>query len=98
MSTRSSLLLAPLLLLTACQGIPPARSDIKLDERLRNPLFAERYWDDMADTMANMVIKKDPVIKDDIKASIADHARKSAVELSQLAQNKRHEGLFGGHA
>jgi hypothetical protein len=92
---RSSLLILPLLL-AACTDAPAPTLDQTLNDRLQNPLFAERYWDEMADTMGNLRINNDPLIQDADKAAIADRQRESAVELSRLARQKRSNGLFGG--
>lgn len=92
---RASLLLAAITLTLAACGTPPATPDLTLDQRLQNPLFAERYWDEMAERMANLTIQNEPVMSDASKAAIADRAREGAVELSQLARQKRNNGLFG---
>ena len=87
-------LLLPLALAACAQ--PAATPDLTFDQRMRNPLFAERYWDEMADRMANLQISKDPLMENADKAAIADRARQSAIELSQLSRQKRLEGIFGG--
>lgn len=93
-SALRSLLLAPLLLIS-CTAKEAATPDLTFDQRLQNPLFAERYWDELTDRMANLRIQNDPSMKDERTAAIADRTREDAAALSTLARQKRLEGLFG---
>lgn len=70
-----------LLILTACTASPaPAPVSHPLSERLQNPLFAEQYWSDQAEHMADFVRNKDPLLKDGVKKAAVDAARTKALQ------------------
>jgi hypothetical protein len=48
----SVLALTPILVLAGCSNNPGA-SNISMEQHLQNPLFAERYWEEMVDRMVS---------------------------------------------
>ncbi len=54
-------LLAFTFLLTACGSV----SRTSIEEQNRNPFTASRYGDELADTMANLIIVDDPILKEE---------------------------------
>jgi hypothetical protein len=87
--------LASALLLSACTATPSGPVSLALQERLRNPLVAERYWSDMAEHMADFTRTQDPIMKDDLKAGIIDDARVRALARVEQARAIKKEGLQG---
>ena len=88
MKHRSLLLALPLMLLGACSA--QSSGSVTLDDNLKNPLFAHRYYIDLVDEMVNFQLNNDPVIKDAGKRSAIDDARiqgtKHAQETALLNQ------------
>ncbi len=81
-----------LLLLSACSG---SRVSEGLAERLKNPLYAERYYDSMTDHMVNIIVQDDPLAKDPAMADIIEKARLESLRRAKEATTKQHEGLQG---
>lgn len=82
-------------LLTACTAAPSGPLSLPLQERLRNPLVAERYWSEMAEHMADFTRTKDPIMQDPIKAAIIESERTRALERVAQARALKREGLSG---
>lgn len=81
-----------LVLLSACSG----SSQTSIKEENRNPLTASRYGDELADTMANMVIQDDPAAKDPAMRTIIDAQIELGKKLGDDARMKHQEGMKGG--
>src|SRR3989344_6722607 len=82
-----------LLLLSACTGRPP--QGMSLEERLKNHLFAEAYYDTLLDRMVELDIQDDPLLEDSGKASIVENTRRDALAKAKEATRKQREGLVG---
>lgn len=82
-------------LLASCSAATSGPITLPLQERLRNPLVAERYWSDMAEHMANFVRMNDPLSKDPVKAAIIDGERQRALERVAQARALKKEGVSG---
>lgn len=93
---RSSALLALPLLLAGCgYGLP--RQDAVLQDQLRNPLYAEYYYDDLTDQMISIALRDDPMMADAAKRNTIDRTRTRALEHAQYAiktQMKGRSGVF----
>lgn len=74
-------------------GLP--RQDASLQDRLRNPLYAEFYYDDLSEQMIGIALRDDPMMNDDAKRSIVDRVRTRALEHSSLALKAQEHGLVG---
>ena len=81
------------LLLGGCTTSP--NSDISLEQRLENPLYAERYAEEMVDRIVEYKIQKDPITEDKKKVAILENARKKWLEVGRDARNKQREGFSG---
>lgn len=84
------LLLFSTVLLTACGS--PKNGGVSLQENLQNPLFAQRYYEDMAGQMVTFVLNKDSILKDDAKKAAVDAARSDATKRAGDALNIKQQG------
>jgi len=75
-------LIAPLLLV-ACNTGTTGQTQETL---LRNPLYLERYSEQMVDTMVSLEIYEDPLLEDPIKSEIADSTKKYWLKESKKAR------------
>lgn len=92
-SSRALFLAIPLL--ASCAAPPTGPMSLPLQERLRNPIVAERYWSGMAEHMADFTRTQDPVMKDPIKAAIVESERTRALERVAQARILKKGGLQG---
>jgi hypothetical protein len=91
---KRSLLLAPLvcLALAACGQTGPT---VTFEQQMRNPLFAERYWEELTDRMVQLHVLKDPLLQDPKLAQVAEETRVSALANAQAATKWREKGMIG---
>ncbi len=80
------------LLLAGCAG---SSANVSLQQQMRNPLFAERYWEEMVDRMASLQINKDPAAQQKQTGSLVDAARLDALQKAQAATNQKKQGALG---
>ena len=66
-----------------------------LEAHLLNPLYAERYYDNLVDRIVELEIQKDPILENERKKKIADETRRKALAGAQEAQKKQREGPRG---
>ena len=92
---KPSYLLLLTLGLAACASSPSGPLSLPLQERLRNPLVAERYWSDMAEHMADFTRNNDPIMKDPVKAAVIEDERLRALERVDYARSLKKEGISG---
>lgn len=92
MRTAHLLLLLPALLLAGC-GVQTTA--LTLQDHLQNPLYAERYWDELVDRMANLQIQNDPILEDDALATLVEETKRDALENSQRIRTHIREGARG---
>ncbi|MBT5236971.1 hypothetical protein HOL63_01210 [Candidatus Peregrinibacteria bacterium] len=83
-----------LLALTACQNANTSKEQ-ELSYLLENPLFAERYSESMVDTMVELEIYEDPIIKDEAKMKIIDKTKESWLKVAQKARVDQRKGSKG---
>lgn len=78
-----------MLLLTACnrRGIDAALMD--------NPLYAIAYGNDLADTLANLIILEDPISKEEGMTEKIQNEIAEAKILIQAAEERQNEGFLG---
>lgn len=81
--------------LAACTAAPQGPLAMPLQERMRNPLVAERYWSEMAEHMADFVRMADPIVKDSLKLAIIDAERLRALDRVAEARALKSEGISG---
>lgn len=77
-------------LLTACN---PNTTNIA--EQNSNPLTASRYGDELADTLANFIISKDPITEKDGMEEFINNEIAKAKAISLDAREKQAQGLMG---
>jgi hypothetical protein len=83
-----------ILALTACQNANTS-NEPELSYLLENPLFAERYSESMVDTMVELEIYEDPIIKDEAKMKIIDKTKESWLKVAQKARVDQRKGSKG---
>jgi hypothetical protein len=66
-----------------------------IDQENRNPLTASRYGDDLADTMANLVIQNDPIIKEPGMRQIIDQEIARGKSIAVGAREQTDQGAKG---
>ncbi len=62
---------------------------------LKNPLVAERYWDEMIDRLTTLQISGDPLLQDPKKADVVEDAKRDALQRSQQARETVRSGISG---
>jgi hypothetical protein len=87
----SAALLSTLMALSACTKT----NQLTLEQQLTNPLFAERYYDEMVDRMTELEIKKDPLLTDGRRGKYAMDAKEQAMIRGDEATRKRGQGTYG---
>lgn len=87
---KKSLLIASTLLLTAC-----SQGTISHDDLMKNPLYAERYSEDMVDQMVELFIQKDPVTEEKRKADYLNKARETWTQKAKDATALQLQGGYG---
>ncbi len=91
---RFSALIALSALMTGCgYGLP--RQDAALQDQLRNPLYAEYYYDDLTNQMISIALRDDPMMADAAKRNTIDRTRTRALEHAQYAIDTQLQGKFG---
>ncbi len=90
---RASVAIALLLAGCATQAVTPLT--LPLQERLRNPWVAERYWSELTEHMADAIRRKDPMTKDPVKAAILEGERVRALERLAQARAMQTRGVSG---
>lgn len=83
------------LLLASCKAAPSNPIGMPLQERLYNPIVAERYWGELAEHMADLVRFEDPITKDPVKMAVIDGERLRALDLVAKARAIKKEGISG---
>ncbi|NOS66900.1 MAG: hypothetical protein HOO67_00820 [Candidatus Peribacteraceae bacterium] len=82
-------------LLASCSTAPSGPLSMPLQERMNNPLVAERYWSEMAEHMADYVRMGDAIAKDPVKLAIIDAERLHALDRVAEARILKEEGTSG---
>ncbi len=80
------------LLLAGCGS---SRISAQLQERLKNPLYAEQYYDLLLDRMVDLKIKEDPMLKNAKKAKVVEDTRLAALMQTREANTAQRQGTIG---
>ncbi|MDO8649082.1 MAG: hypothetical protein Q7R81_04860 [Candidatus Peregrinibacteria bacterium] len=80
------------LLLSAC-GEQEAQANPSRAALLKNPLYAERYWDNMVDLLVELAIQNDPILAE--KQSVLDKWREEGLKEAQDATGTQRGGTIG---
>lgn len=89
--SRLALLGASLLLLSACG----ASKSADLTDLLKNPLYAEQYYDAQTEHMVDLLINSGALLKDESIKSAIDNARLEGVKLAKEATDLQAQGKMG---
>ena len=81
------------MLLTGCTKEAHVSPDSKA--LLSNPLFAERYAEDMVDRMAAIEIYKEDIIEDEDKKKIIDSTKDEWLDVARKARSNQRDGMLG---
>lgn len=79
--------------LSSCGGSSQA-SSVTRDQLLRNPLFAEQYYDDLGDQMVNLFIQNDPVTTGP-KKELIEQTRVDSPNAAREANSLQRQGRMG---
>ncbi len=81
----------PLLLAACSSGI----ARVSLQQRLQDPLFAERYWAELNERMQDMYINKDPLLNDKAKKDLVEDTRQKAIVQEHANTELQKQGMKG---
>ena len=95
MHRRIALLALPLLL-AACSGAGMPTRDASKNDNLKNPLYAEFYYDDLTETMVSLALRQDPLLEDPDVRAVVDRTRTRSLEHAKLAVKAQNKGFRGG--
>lgn len=79
-----------LLILTACSG-----STTSISQQNKNPLVASRFGDELADTMANLIITHDPIIDDPAMRTVIEREIERGKDIAADAREIQNDGWMG---
>ena len=80
-----------LLVLSACSS-----EGTSISEQNRNPLTASRYGDELADSMANLIIQEDPAAKDPELRKVIESEIARGKSIGEDARAIQRNGWLGG--
>jgi len=80
--------------LTACTKVVPENA-ISHGELMQNPLFAERFSEELIDAMVQIQLWEDPILQDEQKAALIEEARIGWFEITKEARAAKREGMLG---
>lgn len=86
----------PALFLAGCGanvGMPT--HDTSLQDELRNPLYAEYYYDDLTSQMVDLALSENPILEDASVRSTVDRTRTRSLQHSALAEKAQENGRRG---
>ncbi len=86
-----SLITVSLLLCTGC-----SQGTMTHQQLMDNPLYAERYAEDIVDSVVQFGIDQNPIFEDEEKAAALDSLRERWLKLAEKAQQKQNTGMKGG--
>ncbi|MDD5623862.1 MAG: DM13 domain-containing protein [Candidatus Peribacteraceae bacterium] len=81
-------------LLASCAGKTP-QADLTLEERLKNPLFTERYAEEMVGRMVDLEMRKDPILENERMKKFVDYTRTKWLSEAKEAKKEQRKGIYG---
>lgn len=90
---RITLLTASALFLSACSPSPVAVTDI--ESETLNPLTAIQYGNELADTLADIIIQKDPLLETPGTEEMLQNQITNAKSIVQAGKDAQSRGRFG---
>lgn len=82
------------IMLASCTGAPGEQSSA-LQEYMKNPLFLERYAEEIVESLVQMQIEENPLLADEKKAALVDKARTYWLAKAKQARREQAEGRQG---
>jgi len=85
------------LLLASCTkpALPTGQANPNPETLMENPLFVERYAEELVDSMAEMKIQNDPILEESGKEAVIDTTRVFWMERAKEARRAQLEGRSG---
>lgn len=80
--------------IAACTKVVPENA-ISHGELMQNPLFAERFSEELIDAMVQIQLWEDPMLEDARKAALVEEARIGWFEITRQARAAKREGMLG---
>jgi len=80
------------LVLVGCGNSPSATTN----DLLNNPLFAERYAEELVNYLVDLEVYEHPASKDEAKKQIIESEREKWMEVGRVAKEKQRQGGEGG--
>lgn len=82
------------LLLVAC-GKPGKTDSPRLEALMNNPLFVERYAEEMVQAMVEYTIREDPLLEDEERKDYIESQRSKWLKIAQQARRDQRKGTSG---
>lgn len=84
------------LILAGCgNSIGMPERDTSLNDLLRNPLYAEYYYDDLTEHMMNISLQNDPILESPNVLATVDRTRTRSLQHANLAKKAQDQGSRG---
>ncbi len=94
MNRRFALIALPFIL-AGCASFGPSQQDAALKDHLRNPLYAEYYYDDLTEQMVTLALQENPILQEPSIRAVVDRTRTRSLEHAALAVKAQIEGRRG---
>ncbi len=92
----SLLPLLALFLIAGCAKSIDTSNPVSFEKMMTNPLYAQRYWEDLTESMVNMQINKDKdITANQQKLATVDATRRDALAKAQAISLLMHDGKVG---
>lgn len=87
--------LLPLLTLSIVLASCATNNTTTLERENANPLTAQQYGEELADTLANLIIQKDSITKDAATVERIQSSIQDAKSIADAAQERMQQGMAG---
>ncbi len=95
MKTILPLSLATSILVVGCASQHNENANVSLDALLQNPLYAERYMENMVDFYTEFEIQEDPILDNEEINAFMDSERRNWLDQSRKVRELQREGFLG---
>ncbi|MFA6522760.1 MAG: DM13 domain-containing protein [Candidatus Peribacteraceae bacterium] len=83
------------LLLAGCTRSDSGQANVRWENLMQNPLYADQYWLDMVNRMVEMQLQEPDLAKNKTLLATVDEVRRNALLREQAEARKRREGKEG---
>jgi hypothetical protein len=87
--------LSLILLLAGCARQDIGQANVRWENLMQNPLYADQYWLDMVNSMVEMQLQEPDLAKNKTLLATVDEVRRNALLREQAESRKRREGKEG---